>query len=73
MRIPPSTDNSVRRFPRTLAEAFGPHTSQCVEPKPLTPEEKIAKGNRELVAVSILIALVGVAGLFLVFSTAGAK
>lgn len=70
MKTDPSTNN-VRRFPRTLTEAFGPYTSQRVEPKPLTPEERAARDNRELVAATILAALAalaGVAGLFIVFS-----
>lgn len=58
-----SETNSVRRFPRTLTEAFGPHTSQVVEPKPLTVEERRARDNRELIAATLLAALAGVAGL----------
>lgn len=61
--------NSVRRFPRTLAEAFGPHTDNRVEPKPLTPAEKSARDNRELAAVGVLCLLVLVAALFIVFTT----
>lgn len=68
MNPDPST-NSVRRFPRTLAEAFGPYTSQHVEPKPLTPEERAARDNRELIAATLLAGLAGAAGLFIVFST----
>lgn len=61
-------DNSVRRFPRTLDEAFGPHTSQRVEPMALTPEERRERDNRELVAATILCALAGLAGLFIIFT-----
>lgn len=36
--------NTTRRHPRTLNEAFGPYTSQHVEPMPSTPSkwERIA-------------------------------
>lgn len=67
MNTEPSTNN-VRRFPRTLQEAFGPYTSQRVEPKPLTPAERAARDNRELVAVAILCALLAIAGLFVTFT-----
>lgn len=68
MNTEPSTNN-VRRFPRTLQEAFGPYTRPHVEPMPLTPEERAAKANRELIAATILAGLAGAAGLFIVFST----
>ena len=59
---------NTRRFPRTLQEAFGPHTDNRVEPMPLTAEERRTRDNRELAAASILAALAGLAGLFIVFS-----
>lgn len=61
---------NTRRFPRTLQEAFGPHTDSRLHPKPLTPEERAAQANRELVAATVLCALVGIVGMFIVFSGA---
>lgn len=69
------TDNnpSTRRYARTLSEAFGPYTSQHVEPMPDTPAERAKRANRELIAATLLAGLAGIAGLFIVFSAGGTQ
>lgn len=52
-------DNSTKRYPRTLQEAFGPHTSSQIwaQPDPMHPKDRI-------VVRAALIA--GVAGLIVI-------
>ncbi len=40
---------NTRKYPRTLSEAFGPHTSQRIEPKP----EPMHRNDRIVVGFSI--------------------
>jgi len=53
--------NTTRRHPRTLNEAFGPYTSQHVEPMPSEPSKWERIADR---LFAIALGCIGAAGLF---------
>lgn len=54
---------NTRRFPRTLQEAFGPHTSRRIdEPRPRTPRHEKVLYAVALIAVLVVVGLSGCSG-----------
>ena len=55
-----TSNQTTRKFPRTLSEAFGPYTSQHIEPapEPMHPHDRVVLRACALAAIALVAFLI---------------